>query len=102
MSDQGPSEARSWSRRILEALIMHEIDLLSRPHVVVTEFPDELRPPTYLGPFPSANAALDAARREQDRLLEEFPELAIEVRIAPLYPEAPDPPEASEPQSPAE
>jgi hypothetical protein len=79
------AQAIDLEERLVELLVDHEVDLISRPHIVVCTYATGSS--TYIGPFPDAAAAIAAARREDDALRSELPDLPVEVWIAALEPD---------------
>lgn len=74
---------------VREAIIRHDTELLDRPHIVICTPRGLTDETTYLGPYPTAAAALEGARLERLALLHEVPGADVELRIAALLP-APD------------
>jgi hypothetical protein len=72
--------------RLAEGLVDSGMSVLDHPHVVVCIYDPRVSPPTYLGPYPSAAEALEAARLEVQCLRRTLADLSVQVRIAPLFP----------------
>jgi hypothetical protein len=93
MSEQGPYGERQVTvaqitQRLLDVMIEHELESLTRPHIVVCTYLDGSESTYYLGPYPSAIGALEAAFAEAESVRFELPDVPVRATIAPLAPTA--------------
>lgn len=82
------SSPGSASSRLINAVVIHEVDELDAPHIVICH--NTLTGQrTHSGPYGDAHAALLAAEREACEL-DTFGETVFRYSVAPLYPSTAD------------